>query len=164
MTRNGRSKAPPPDRCRRTARNWFRRGDLQLPPAPIASQRSQRAQPMRSPGLPQWDSMLARLRSCADGAMCRSAHTWPAGFGLAMNGAESRLRPPHGAVRPIWRPFWSNCRAAASLLKPPSVTLRHRLSTFWRQRRTLKLRNLSFLGSDRMDNLLKAQLDRLNRR
>ena len=46
-------------------------------------------------------------------------------------------------------------------------TSHHRLSTFWRQgaflwvfiwslRGTLKLRNLSFLGSDRMDNLLKA--------
>jgi hypothetical protein len=61
-----------------------------------------------------------------------------------------------------------NCRAAAASLKPPSVTLRTIASRpfgvrgaflwlfIWSFRGTLKLRNLSFLGSDQMDNLLKA--------
>src|SRR6202030_3465280 len=58
--------------------------------------------------------------------------------------------------------------AAAALLNPPSITARTIDSRpfdvreaflwlfIWSLRRTLKLRNLSFLGSDQMDNLLKA--------
>src|SRR3984893_9994777 len=60
-----------------------------------------------------------------------------------------------------------NWRAAAAWLRPPSVTLRTIASRplgvrgaflwlfIWSLRGTLKLRNLSFLGSDQMDNLLK---------
>jgi hypothetical protein len=54
-----------------------------------------------------------------------------------------------------------NWSAASAWLSPPSATLRTIakgafLWTFiWSLLRTLKLRNLSFLGSDQMDNLLK---------
>ena len=60
-----------------------------------------------------------------------------------------------------------NWRAAAVLLSPPSITNRTMASRpfgvrgaflwvfIWSLRGTLKLRNLSFLGSDQMDNLLK---------
>jgi hypothetical protein len=62
-----------------------------------------------------------------------------------------------------------NWSAAAALVRPPSITLRTIASQpfgvrgavlwlfIWSLRGTLKLRNLSFLGSDQMDNLLKAK-------
>jgi hypothetical protein len=63
-----------------------------------------------------------------------------------------------------------NWRAAAALFKPPSVTLRTMASRplgvrgaflwlfIWPFLGTLKLRNLSFLGSGQMDNLLKDHI------
>jgi hypothetical protein len=63
-----------------------------------------------------------------------------------------------------------NWRAAAAVLNPSLITLRTMASRplgvrgaflwlfIWSLRGTLKLRNLSFLGSDQMDNLLKAQI------
>jgi hypothetical protein len=62
-----------------------------------------------------------------------------------------------------------NWKAASAWLSPPSTTLRTIASrplgvkgaflwTFvWSLRGTLKLRNLNFLGSDQMDNLLTDQ-------
>lgn len=61
-----------------------------------------------------------------------------------------------------------NWRAAAALLNPPSITDRTMASRpfgvrgaflwvfIWSLCGTLKLRNLSFLGPDQIDNLLKA--------
>jgi hypothetical protein len=63
-----------------------------------------------------------------------------------------------------------NWRAAAALLNASSITLRTIASRplgvrgaflwlfIWSLRGTLKLCNLSFLGSDQMDNLLKAHI------
>ena len=78
-----------------------------------------------------------------------------------MNGAESpsapsaRNRSTHLATVLV---VVLNCRTAASFLKPPSVTLRHRLLDLLASEAHSELRNLSFLGSDQMDNLLKAQI------
>jgi hypothetical protein len=61
-----------------------------------------------------------------------------------------------------------NWSAAAAFVRPASITLRTIASRpfgvrgaflwlfIWSLRGKLKLRNLSFLGSDQMDNLLKA--------
>src|SRR3954451_14964501 len=98
---------------------------------------------------------------------------WQAPFGLAMREAWRSGRANHrhrlrGTVRPIWRPSSVWCWHAAAVLLSPASTNRTMASRpfgvrgaflwlfIWSLRETLKLRNLSFLGSDQMDNLLKA--------
>ena len=77
---------------------------------------------------------------------------------------SARNRPTHLATVFAVTLNWS---AAAAFVRPPSTTLRTMASRpfgvrgaflwlfIWSLRGTLKLRNLSFLGSDQVDNLLK---------
>jgi hypothetical protein len=102
---------------------------------------------------------------------------WQALFGLAMKEA---WKSDHAIHRPSARNRSThlatvfgvvlNWRAAAAMLSPPSITNRTMASRpfgvrgaflwlfIWSLRGTLKLRNLSFLGSDQMDNLLKDHI------
>jgi len=102
---------------------------------------------------------------------------WQALFGLSNErGLEERSRKPstppaRNRSTHLATVFGVvlNRRAAAALLSPAST---HRTMAsrpfgvrgaflwlfIWSLRGTLKLRNLSFLGSDQMDNLLKAHI------
>jgi len=101
---------------------------------------------------------------------------WPALFGLAMKEVwrSDPATPIHAFCAEPLDPFGHGLGRRVELTRNRSLaqaaldhTAHHALSTFGRQgsilmdvhpvlRGTLKLRNLSFLGSGRMDNLLKA--------
>ena len=105
--------------------------------------------------------------------MPRLRRMWQALFRLAMKEAWRSDPATHPRLPEPLDPFGNNLRCDVELTRGPGLaqttlhhTAHHGLSTFRRQRRilvdvhlilpgTLKLRNLSFLGSDRMDNLLK---------
>ena len=102
---------------------------------------------------------------------------WQALFGLAMKEAWRSDPATHPRLlRGTLDPLGNYLRRDVELTRGRGLaqatlhhSAHHGLSTFRRQRRilvdvhlvlpgTLKLRNLSFLGSDRMDNLLKDHI------